>query len=246
MQDMSVFDAIHSLRAVRKFRPDPIAPRDLEKVLLAASMAGSALNTQPWDFLVLDDPALKARFAAQLVEGIAGAMDNTLLGPDRLVDGAGRPIVGAMAGGGKAAKDVKPSQLVDYWTVEIMRNIPLFILVFWNPERGITFPDQYRALPDGRLVETKPSQLRGASVFLASQNLMLAAHALGIGTLFTFMHIFRDAEIKKLLGIPPQMFLEAVIFAGYSAEKLGKPRRKPLASCTHVNLWQNMYTPPAA
>jgi nitroreductase len=224
MTDLALFDAINSLRAVRRFTSDPVPEAIVAKILRAGSMAGSALNTQPWEFLVLRDPELKQQVKTQIVEGVEGVMDHTVLSPEALVDGVGRPVTA-------------------FWAIEIMERVPVYIFVFWNPDKGIIFPDEYRRLPDGRLEEIKPSQLRGASLYPACQNMMLAAHALGIGTLFTHMHQFREPEIKSILHVPPRMFLEAIIFLGYSAEKLGKPRRKPIEGCTHLNYWENAYQP---
>jgi hypothetical protein len=38
------------------------------------------------------------------------------------------------------------------------------------------------------------------------------------------------------------MFLEAAVFLGYGAERLGRPRRKPLHEVVHVDDWEGVYT----
>ncbi|MCV2878446.1 5,6-dimethylbenzimidazole synthase [Sedimentimonas flavescens] len=58
----AVYRAIHTRRDVRsQFQPDPIAPEVLERLLLAAHHAPSVGFMQPWNFLLLTDPATKAR-----------------------------------------------------------------------------------------------------------------------------------------------------------------------------------------
>ena len=60
---------------------------------------------------------------------------------------------------------------------------------------------------------------------LASQNIMLAAHSLGLGTCmigFAVEAIKRDKNIGKLLDIPDDESIFAVIALGYPAEQYGK------------------------
>ena len=61
---------------------------------------------------------------------------------------------------------------------------------------------------------------------LASQNIMLAAHSLGLGTCmigFAVEAIKRDRRIRKLLKIPDDELVAAVIALGYPAEKYARP-----------------------
>ncbi len=59
--EMALLDGINSLRSVRKFKPDPITDDKLKTVLESASKAASGSNTQPWEFVVVRDPKVKAR-----------------------------------------------------------------------------------------------------------------------------------------------------------------------------------------
>jgi nitroreductase len=56
-------EAIFTQRAIRRFRPDPIAEDDLAVILEAAIRAPNGGNAQPWRFLVLRDPEVRAEFA---------------------------------------------------------------------------------------------------------------------------------------------------------------------------------------
>src|SRR5262249_30053252 len=60
-----LFDALHTQRAVRRFRSDPIPAAVLSEILAAATRAPSARNAQPWFFIAMQDAALKAQTAAQ-------------------------------------------------------------------------------------------------------------------------------------------------------------------------------------
>ncbi|MDH4146042.1 MAG: nitroreductase family protein [Acidimicrobiia bacterium] len=50
---MDVLEAIRARRAVRAFLPNELAKEAVEELLLLATYAPSALNRQPWSFLVL-------------------------------------------------------------------------------------------------------------------------------------------------------------------------------------------------
>ena len=59
-QKQGLYRAIFERRDVRsQFRPDPIPHAILTRVLTAAHHAPSVGFMQPWDFIVIDDPAVK-------------------------------------------------------------------------------------------------------------------------------------------------------------------------------------------
>jgi nitroreductase len=58
---MDVYEALYTTRAMRRVRPDPIPPDTQARILDAAIRAPSGGNTQAWRFLLVDDPAVKAR-----------------------------------------------------------------------------------------------------------------------------------------------------------------------------------------
>jgi nitroreductase len=60
---MPMSEAIYSLRAIRRFRPDPIPEADLRTMLDAAIHAPNGGNAQPWRFIVARDAAVRAQFA---------------------------------------------------------------------------------------------------------------------------------------------------------------------------------------
>jgi nitroreductase len=52
---MDLFEAIEKRRSIRKFKPNPIAKKDLKKILEAGRLAPSGGNRQPWYFIVVRD-----------------------------------------------------------------------------------------------------------------------------------------------------------------------------------------------
>lgn len=57
-------------RSVRKFKPDPVSREDLGKIVDVGIQAPSGANLQPWEMVVVDDPALKEQVSEYLLEGI--------------------------------------------------------------------------------------------------------------------------------------------------------------------------------
>ncbi len=83
-------------------------------------------------------------------------------------------------------------------------------------------------------------EVRYASIFPAVQNLMLAAHAIGLGTCLTVhgsMATRGEPEVKEILGIPDNIKIACLIYLGYPAVRLGPPRRKPVEQFTHFDRW---------
>ena len=80
---------------------------------------------------------------------------------------------------------------------------------------------------------------RGASIYPAVQNLMLAARALGLGTVLTTLHTQYEDEIKTLLNIPARVETAALIPVGYPAEgsRSGRARRRPLSEVVFHERW---------
>lgn len=63
-------ELVRRRRSVRRYLDRPVEREKILACLEAARLAPSAENVQPWRFLVIDDPALKERFAAAAFSGI--------------------------------------------------------------------------------------------------------------------------------------------------------------------------------
>ena len=61
---MPLGEAIFSLRAIRRLKPDPIPDADIRDILEAAIRAPNGGNTQQWHFLAVQDATLRAQFGA--------------------------------------------------------------------------------------------------------------------------------------------------------------------------------------
>jgi nitroreductase len=59
----AVLRALRRTRQIRDFRPDPVPDEILERILDVARWTGSAMNRQPWTFLVIRDRGRLKRLA---------------------------------------------------------------------------------------------------------------------------------------------------------------------------------------
>lgn len=85
----------------------------------------------------------------------------------------------------------------------------------------------------GDTQRSHPSQIK-QSVFPAIQNLLLAAHALGLGTCLTTITSVRADEVRRLADLPAHIEPVALIPVGVPARPLGPPRREAIATKTHA------------
>lgn len=84
-------------------------------------------------------------------------------------------------------------------------------------------------------------QSMDASVFPAVQNLLLAAHALGLGSTLTTLPVLGGNELSEPLGLPVDVVPIAVIPLGHLTQPLGPPRRQPLSEKAHLNRYGTPY-----
>ncbi|MYE46482.1 MAG: nitroreductase [Chloroflexi bacterium] len=93
---ISLGEAIFSLRAIRRVRPDPIPENDLRDILAAAIQAPNGGNAQPWHFLAVRDPELRRELGALYREAWwAKRADQGIRGPED-IDRSNQTMVSAM------------------------------------------------------------------------------------------------------------------------------------------------------
>ncbi len=61
---------VQNRRSVRRYLDQPVEREKILACVESARLAPSAENAQPWRYLIIDDPALKARLAEEAFSGI--------------------------------------------------------------------------------------------------------------------------------------------------------------------------------
>ena len=60
---MDAIEALKTRRCVRSFKPDPLQKETLEDIIDCGRLAATARNEQPWEFVVVTDPAMRRQIA---------------------------------------------------------------------------------------------------------------------------------------------------------------------------------------
>ena len=78
-----------------------------------------------------------------------------------------------------------------------------------------------------------PLDQMGSSIYPAAQNILLAAAALGLGSLMSSLPIFApEGGLATTLGLPETVVPLATLPIGYPARPLGPPKREPFQTRT--------------
>lgn len=209
----SFHDIISTTRSIRRIAPDPIDDAVLERVLQAAVWAPSGGNRQPWRMIAVRDRELKARIGEIYSVEWAGYVEKNMA----LVAGQPEHVVEA----------TRKGLAVGTALAENLADVPVVIIFVFDPTM---------VLPtDANL--GRPSVVGGASLYPAVQNLLLAARAEGLGGVLTTLIAPREAEVRRLLGIPDKWGVFAMVPLGRPRGSHGPLRRAPLSSMVKWDRW---------
>ncbi|MFH1276407.1 MAG: nitroreductase family protein [Candidatus Woesearchaeota archaeon] len=68
------------------------------------------------------------------------------------------------------------------------------------------------------------------------QNMLLEAHSLGLGT--RWVGGFETDIVKSMLGVPPEISIEAIVALGYAKEIPPKPPKYPIEPMSYFSRWR--------
>jgi nitroreductase len=80
-------------------------------------------------------------------------------------------------------------------------------------------------------------RIRGASIYPAVQNVILACRGLGLGTLITTNHLLYEDDVRAVLGIPADVFTFALMPIGFPIGRYGPLARKPVHQVAFADTW---------
>jgi nitroreductase len=217
MSDIGLFEAIHSARSLRRLKPDPVPEALITQVLDAAIRASTAGNAQNWAFVVVRDPAVRSALGAiyRKASDIASAMYAAKGRPDHLTEAQFHRFMTTGA---------------HLW--EHMGDAPVILI----PCLHRPFVPQAQGV-DRQAELAYAERIRGASIYPAVQNVILACRALGLGTTITTNHIRCEAELRALLRLPDDVDSFAMMPIGWPIDPFGPLSRKPLADVVHADGW---------
>ncbi|MEW6363896.1 MAG: nitroreductase family protein [Acidobacteriota bacterium] len=194
----ALLTVVQGRRSIRRFRQDPVPPALLRRVVDAARWAPSAGNRQSYRFLAVENREMIAAMGRVVTEEI----DKTL------------PLL-------RPASREEVEEYLRSFTRFVCA--PLVLVPIYRT--GVSLID---SAADGEA----PDLIRRAdadalcSVSAATMCLLLAAHALGLGTCWMTGPLLAESPLCALLDVPKGWSISALIPMGYAAESPPAPPRR--------------------
>jgi nitroreductase len=215
MAEMGIYEAMGTLRAVRRLRPDPIPEDVLHRVLEAATWAPTGGNVQPWRIIAVKDPALKEPLGQLYNERWIAYSKNY------------RTAIPAGASPQARARAERTLAAGDYLGAHFGQT-PVIAVFCFNPKN--------MAITDAK--QERVSVVGGGSVYPAVENLLLACRAEGLGCVLTTLLCECEPEVRKLLAIPDPWYTAAAIPIGYPVGRGHGPLiRRPVEQLVYQDTW---------
>lgn len=193
-------------RSIRRFRADRRPDRAAIEALLAAAItAPSASNKQPWRFLVVRDPQVRQDMAAAV-----------------------RAAVARVAAAVEPAYEDSFRAYGDYFTRFEDAPVVIAALARASPLLSNMTASGSLQPEDRRAIAAMEERSAWVSVGLAIENLLLAAHAAGLGASGMTGPLIAEGALKEILGVRASWCIAALIPVGYPDEAPAPTRRKPL------------------
>jgi len=76
-----------------------------------------------------------------------------------------------------------------------------------------------------------------ATLYPAAQNLIVAARALGLGSVFTAYHALAEGKVRELLALPAPVRIAVTVPMGWPARAFGLVKRRPVDEVLHWDQW---------
>ena len=211
MAEIGLFEAMYSARALRRFKPDPVPDDVMSKVLDAAIRAPSGSNAQGWLFIVVRD-AEKRRQLGAIYQKAAKILTALY---------AERPRASHFSEEQYRRFMSSVTYLFDH-----MYEAPVLLLACLRSAPSVASSG---LSPEAQSAIANSARTRGASIYPAVQNIILACRAFGLGTVLTTIHTFFEEEVKAIVGLPSDVSTFALMPIGYPRDKFGPVRRLPVS-----------------
>jgi nitroreductase len=195
---MDLFQAMQQRRSARAFLDRPVKRKDIEDLFHFAGMASSAINMQPWEFVVTygdeKDRLVRSLLKARKERQVACGPGSSEPLPEKFVRRSRR-----------AAQDMKPA--VDRLGIEFNRFVEEGSCSFYGAPIAIIVT-----------IDRRFPSLRYLDVGLSVSYLLLAAQAKGLATCPIGLITAYGATIAEVLNIDEQKEIVLGIALGYADE----------------------------
>lgn len=194
-------------RSIRKYTEQPVSVEDIRDIIDCARYAPSDTNSQTWEFIAVTNrekiKEIERLTWEQLHRRAAQAEERGLSKEGRLLVKSFGPYATAFS------------------------DAPVLLVCLATPYNS---KFRERIFDPVQLVDDSVWAEEGIkSSCLAAQNLMLAAHAKGLGTCpMTGPVLLAEEQLREVLDIRPECQVNMVIALGYPSERPARLARKPV------------------
>ena len=210
-ETIDLFEALGTMRAMRRLKPDPVPDEHIRKIINAGLGAPSGGDVQHWRFIVVKDVEIKQ----QIQHYYKKALD-TLLPRYR----SSQPPPGKTQ-----EQKCRILDAVVYLT-EHLHEAPVLIVC---------------CLLGDFASSIGLAKMSGASIYPAVQNMLLGARGLGLGATLTTRHLLFEKEVNTILGLSENAETFAILPIGYPMGNVGPVSRVPLEEVTFQDQWGKPY-----
>jgi nitroreductase len=197
---LPVPDAVLKRRNVRHFRPDPLAPGLLDRLVELAVKAPSSWNLQPWRIVVVRDAAQRERLYA------------ACFGQVQVREAPVSFVFAISQGGWRSVMDdvVRAARERGAW------------------EAGYADAMPRLATRAQEALGERLREYNVKDALIAATHLVLSAESMGLGT--CFMNGYDEARVKEVVGAgaDPDVGVALVLSVGYAERRGRDPGRLPL------------------
>lgn len=232
--DAPIMQVMATMRAMRRLKPDPVPREVLEEVVRAATWAPSGSDAQHYAFVVVTD----RHKMAQLAELWRDVVDTY------------QALMGTVVPDTDDERHARMAEALRY-QAEHFHDTPAVVAVCYRKsDVGLSTLLDVKGNVElaRRLGGTRLRKLaagaraagglgEASSIYPAAQNLLLAARAHGLGATLTIWHLFREGDFRRVLGVPKDHGIYALVPMGYPMGRFGPVRRRPVSEVLHWEQW---------
>ncbi|MEZ5141951.1 MAG: nitroreductase family protein [Acidimicrobiales bacterium] len=210
---MPLEEAMLTQRAVRRLLPDPVDDAIVLRLIELALKAPTGSNGQNWEFVVVKDPAVKARLAARYRQAWV------------VYGGLGERVA---AGDEAMAKILRSVQ----WQVDHFEELPVLVVacLAGGPRSG--------KVPYVPLPHVANTSFYG-SIYPSVQNLLLGARAVGLGASLITLPLWSVTAARRILGLPLSVTPCCIVPLGWPRGRYGPTTRRPVGEVVHLDRFGN-------
>lgn len=196
---MELIQAIQGRRSIRAFKPDPVPKEKIEEIIKWATLAPSAINLQPWEFIIICGEE-KERLSRRLLKAyrekqISCSPGNVKPLPKSIAKRGAQTL--EMMNPFFEEMKVDPNQFINEGSCNFY-GAPVAILICLDD-----------SFPKSRLVD----------IGIILGYFLLVAHEYGLGTCPIGLITAYEEDIKELLNIPENKHVVIGIALGYPDEQ---------------------------